>query len=394
MAAGPALCEDGKAMAFSHSDHDMLVPKLARIALYGSTSGDVVDPVKLAVSVGVQPETARSLVEALARAGFVARGPDGRWRRTARPVRLLAIDLGGTKLHVALVDETGQTLGERIEATNKCGGRAVIDQIGMLCDDIAVQAGLRRSEIAAAALGSPGTVQPLTGRIVMAPNIADFDTFDVAGAIRARLALPVRIENDVNMAALGEQAEGAAKAIENFALVALGTGIGLGLVLNGALVRGATGLAGEIALMPIGADPFAASSHRLGPLETAIGSEGLVRSARQSGLEAVDDVETLFKLARSGNGKAASVIADAARTLFLALGAVKAIVDPELIVLSGSIGMQPEVLEHLCQIASGHPFAPRLAVSTLDGRAAIAGAASCALAEALRTEPMRTRGAA
>jgi predicted NBD/HSP70 family sugar kinase len=78
------------------------------------------------------------------------------------------------------------------------------------------------------------------------------------------------------------------------------------------------------------------------------------------------------------------VVIEAARTLFLALSAVQAIVDPELIVLAGGIGLQPELALHLQRIAGGHPFAPRLVPSALGRRAAIAGAASCALAEALR----------
>jgi predicted NBD/HSP70 family sugar kinase len=371
-------------MVFSHSDHDMLVPRLARAVLLGTGPGDLMDTTLLRHKAPVGPDKVEALAEALTGAGLAAACGAGRLRRTNRPLRLFAIDLGGTKLHAALVDEAGRIHAERIEPTDRRGGLAVVDQIGALCDGLREAAGLPCGSVAAAAMGSPGAVHPTTGRIGMAPNIADFDSFDVAGALQDRLGVKLRIENDVNMAALGEQAEGAARGAANFALVAFGTGIGLGLVINGALVRGAAGLAGEIAHMPIGADPFAAQSYRLGPLETAIGSAGLVESALRQGLKGVDNVEDLFARVRAGDARAEAVIAEAARSLFLALSAVQAIVDPELIVLAGGIGLQPEIAHHLGRVAEGHPFAPKLAPSALGRRAAIAGAASCALAEALR----------
>ena len=230
------------------------------------------------------------------------------------------------------------------------------------------------------------TAASFLGRIAMAPNIAGFDALDVCGALRARLGVPVRIENDVNMAALGEHAAGAARDLSDFALVAFGTGVGLGLVLNGALVRGAAGFAGEIAQLPLGADPFDRANYRLGPLETVIGSAGLVHAARMRGLDDVEDVEGLFLRARAGDARAKSTIGEAARTLFLALTAVRAIVDPERVILAGGIGLQPEIAAHLSRIGADHPFAPKFAVSALGPRAAIAGAASCAFAEALRAQ--------
>ncbi len=371
-------------MAFSHFDFDMLVPDLARAALQDSKTGDAIGLNALVSRAGATTDKLRALAAALTHAGYATVMTNGELRRTDRAVRLFAIDLGGTKLHAALADETGRILDEAVEATDRRGGHAVIAQIGTLCDALRAKAGLAAADIAAAAVGTPGAAHPRTGRIAMAPNIAGFDAFDVAGALRERLGIPVRIENDVNMAALGEHAAGAARGVPNFALVAFGTGVGLGLVLNGALVRGAAGFAGEIAHMPIGADPFDAANYRLGPLETAIGSAGLVRAARMRGLDDVENVEGLFLRARAGDARAKSTIADAARNLFLALSAVRAIIDPELVVLAGGIGLQPEIAAQLSRIGAEHPFAPKFAVSALGARAAIAGAASCALAEAIR----------
>lgn len=374
-------------MAFSRFDFDMLVPDLARAALHGVKAGDRIDLDAQASRAGATSDKLRVLAAALTQAGFATAGADGALRRADRRVRLFAVDLGGTKLHAALVDETGEILDEIVEATDRRGGQAVVAQIGASCDALRAKAGLAVADIAAAAVGTPGAAHPRTGRIAMAPNIAGFDALDVGGALRARLGVPVRIENDVNMAALGEHAAGAARGVSDFALVAFGTGVGLGLVLNGALVRGAGGFAGEIAHMPIGADPFDPANYRLGPLETAIGSAGLVRAARVRGLDDVENVEGLFLRGRAGDARAKSTIADAARNLFLALSAVRAIVDPELVILAGGIGLQPEIAAHLSRIGAEHPFAPKFAVGEIGARAAILGAASCALAEALRVGP-------
>ena len=120
-------------------------------------------------------------------------------------------------------------------------------------------------------MGSPGIIDPKSGAIVIAPNIAGLDSIDVPAALRARLGIDIAIENDVNLAAIGEHWRGNSRKARTFAFIAVGTGIGMGLFADGHLIRGARGAAGEIAYLPLGADPYDTRGMRLGTLETAIG---------------------------------------------------------------------------------------------------------------------------
>src|SRR5262249_6840725 len=131
-------------------------------------------------------------------------------------------------------------------------------------------------------MGSPGVIDPPSGGIVIAPNIPGLDQLDVQGALRTRLGVEVAIENDVNLAAIGEHWCGGSRGADTFVFIALGTGIGMGLCADGRLLRGARGAAGEIAYLPVGGDPYDARGQRLGTLESAIGSAAITE--RYAGL--------------------------------------------------------------------------------------------------------------
>src|ERR1700753_1833997 len=119
--------------------------------------------------------------------------------------------------------------------------------MGDCADRLAVAAGMGGLRASQVMVGVPGAVDSRTGRVSLIPNIAGLEEFDVLGYLRDRFGPNVAIENDVNLAMLGEQALGCAKECRNAAFLALGTGVGLGLLLDGKLFRGARGLAGEIA---------------------------------------------------------------------------------------------------------------------------------------------------
>ncbi len=109
-------------------------------------------------------------------------------------------------------------------------------------------------------LATPGVVNPKSGAIEMAPNITGLDHLNVVGLLSEKLGTPVVFENDINLALLGEIWHGCAQNVANVAFLALGSGVGLGLYVNGRLVRGENGAAGEIGYLPIGGDPLQAES--------------------------------------------------------------------------------------------------------------------------------------
>lgn len=294
---------------------------------------------------------------------------------------VLGIDLGGTKLHVALANLLGAVVAEAVEPTDPRGGEHVVAQIGATVDGLLRRAERAGAVLSGAAMGCPGVVDPRNGAIGIAPNILGFAEMDVVGALVARLGCPVLVENDVNLAALGERWRGCCTGVRSFALVALGTGVGMGVVAEGRLVRGARGAAGEIAYLPIGADPFDSRLYRHGTLETAVGGRAILERYRGFGGTWAEDVRTVFDRLADGDRAAEAAIDETARILVQALMAIGAVLDPERIVLGGSIGVRPEFVARVRALsASRLPFPLAIELSALGSRGTLVGAIGTAVA--------------
>ena len=305
----------------------------------------------IARATGLSKQTISEVMRELERDGWVVedgqiQGSVGRsavtyaLRRDAAFV--LGIDLGGTKLHTALADAKGAIVTESIEPTMAGGGAAVVAQIGRMADALLERAGVPVARLRGAVMGSPGMVDPNSGAIVIAPNIEGLDSLDVRAALRARLGVDVAIENDVNLAALGEHWRGRGRNIRSFAFIAVGTGIGMGVFADGQLIRGARGAAGEIAYLPLGGDPYDGRGHRLGTLETSAASAGI--AARYAGLGGAPatSVREIFDRPDS-DAAARATIDEVGRVIATAILAVHSVLDPEIVVMGGSIGARPEL---------------------------------------------------
>ena len=292
----------------------------------------------------------------------------------------LGIDLGGTRLRLALADLSGAIAAEVDEPVDPRGGHHLVARIGTLAAGILHARGIPRARLRGAAMAVAGVPDRRTGAVLFAPNLPEFDSIDVRGHVTQALGCPVRIENDVNMAAIGEQWLGRGGA--DFAFVAFGTGIGMGLVSGGRLVRGARGAAGEIAWLPFGTDPFDPRGHAQGPLESAIGSQALVERCRRLGGEAAD-VKAIFDALERGDFAAEATIDEAARLLALGLVAVRAMADPERVVLGGSVGVRHELIARV-RVYLARAGAGDLPVeaSELGGRAGLLGAVGLGVAAA------------
>jgi predicted NBD/HSP70 family sugar kinase len=185
--------------------------------------------------------------------------------------------------------------------------------------------------------------------------------------LRAAFGEALAIENDVDAAALAERALGHGQDADDFAFVHVGTGIGMGLVLDGRLRRGVHGVAGEIAFMPIGAaagDPEQA--RRRGALEAAAGADGVVRAARLAGMNGHVTARSVFEAASAGDPRAVTVVAAEATMVADAICAVITVVDPSLVVLGGGIGQAPGFAEAVTEaLAAITPVLPEVKVSAL-----------------------------
>lgn len=253
---------------------------------------------------------------------------------------IAAADLGGTKVRVAILDPDGAILGSDRAPTDPGGAVAVAAQIGAMIRALARTTGTSPAQ---AVIGVPGVPDAAAGRVLHAQNIPGMDRTDVAGLIAQATGAVVRMENDVNLAALGEWRARQARGVRDMVLVALGTGIGAGIVADGRLLRGATGAAGEVAWLPFGADPFEPESLRAGAFERAVGTHGLA-AAWTAAQGAPGDVPGLFATAAAGDPAAAAIIADLGRMLARGAAALGAVLGTDLVVLGGSIGARPEVV--------------------------------------------------
>lgn len=349
------------------------------------------------------PEPARRLLADLL-AGVREHAPPGQDRQalaqagwlTARDGALIpsagllfGCDVGGTKVHSVLADLSGTILAEEIGPTAPEGGMALVAQISGHLGRLSRQAGVRPDQILAAGIGVPGAVHPQHGTLSRIPNIAGVDGPDFIPGLTTALGLPLVIENDVNLAAMAEQWLG--HRGESLAFIALGTGIGMGIMLGDRLLRGAHGGAGEIAALPIGADPFDPATRPIGALESMVSGAALRAAYRSATGRPGADLAALF--ADPSDPAFARVIDDLGRHLALAVLSVASVIDPRHVVLGGSIGAQPRVLaalrHHLARCMDTPPLCLHSALGTRAGVLGAVRAARSLAAEELLRHPSR-----
>ncbi|MFO1468366.1 MAG: ROK family protein [Steroidobacteraceae bacterium] len=302
-----------------------------------------------------------------------------------------AADLGGTKLAAAIADARGHIVAELTEPTDPRGAAYVADQIATCADRLAHSIGMDIARTPHVMVGIPGAVDPRTGQVSVIPHIAGLESFDILGFLRRRFGADAAIENDVNLAMLGEHALGCASRCHDAAFLSLGTGVGLGLLIDDKLYRGVRGTAGEIGDLPIGRDPTSQFPLAAGAFELEVGSLAIVDRYRRQGGTAAGTVRDIFKLLEQGDAVARSVLDATARWVAFAVVTLQSLLDLELIVFGGSIGVRPEFhgrVQEILPTLFSRPIA--IAPSQLGDRAGLMGAAWAA-GRALRqsVEPAR-----
>ena len=309
---------------------------------------------------------------------------------SARAGFVVGADIGGTNVRVAAADLFGEPICDLKLPTAKNSSRAVGVQILEMVSEVIDQAGAAHGRPLALGISSPGIVDQRSGRVTsLAYNVVPEGGFDPLEVIRDRFDLPVLIENNVNLAAVGEKWFGLARGISTMVFIAIGAGIGMGIIIDDELVRGAHGAAGEICYLPLVGDPFN-PRHRLhGGLEDEIGAAGIVASFgehRRPDDPELSSVHEVFELAGHGNLAARSVVDHVASRLGTAIATVCAILDPQLVVLGGGIGASPLLLGPVRGSAAALvPITARIETSLLGERAALQGAIAVALHSARTT---------
>jgi glucokinase len=304
---------------------------------------------------------------------------------------VIGLDIGASKLAAALIDPAGQvTARQQAVSPAADGPEAMVAAAAALVNRVTAEA--RAAGLHAAALGvaTAGVVDPAEGFIRSAVDtIKDWAGVPLRRLLEELTGLPTAVENDVNAMALAEASRGAARGAGSALVVAIGTGIGGALVVDGGLWRGRTGSAGEIGHMPV--DVAADEHSRLcscghaGHLEAvAAGPSIAARYAAASGSAHRPSLEEMGRACRDGDAAAAAIIRAAGTVLGRALGGLCNVLDPEVVVLAGGVlGLGPPFLDPLISAlhAEALPGPARVAVrvSEFGENAGVIGAGVAAL---------------
>jgi predicted NBD/HSP70 family sugar kinase len=307
---------------------------------------------------------------------------------------VVGLDVGRDFVRAAVANLSGEIVARRDERARVRSQRSLISQVGELAHGVAAEAGVRWKQVTFATIGSPGVFDPATGQVALAHALPGWGRTGLVQAVQEELGTKVGFENDVNLAALGEQWLGLGKGVSNFVYLHVGTGVGAGLVLHGELYRGHTGSAGEVGYLPIGGDPREPALRRRGALDADAGATGVVALARRLGMRAPLTARSVFAAARRGDRTARRVVALEAERIAVAVAAIVPIVDPELVILGGGIGRNGDLLlEPVTRsVREITPFAPRIEVSPLGEEAVVLGAVWLALQAAQDLLFTRTQG--
>lgn len=263
----------------------------------------------------------------------------------------VGVDLGGTKIYTGLADAQGRILSEiKVPTAAENGYIAVIRRIASTIEEVCNQADVPVTEVSAIGVGAPGPLNSETGVVHLAPNLG-WENAPLGSDLEKLLHLPVLVDNDANLAALGEHRFGAGRGASDLVFITVSTGIGGGLILNNSLYRGAGFAAGEIGHTVVDPDGPPCSCGSRGCLETLASGSAIARQAQTliaSGggrgilvrtAEAPDEVTavTVFDAAAGGDAEALHLIQTAARYLGIGIANILNLLNPSLVVLGGGV---------------------------------------------------------
>lgn len=324
----------------------------------------------------------RLAIDTLAAAGWIEDRGNGHFALSRTRGLVIGLDLGGTKLRGAIGDAAGTISIEYDLPTSNDAPDSALVQIAEMASSLAAKVGVPLSAIEQISVGVPGAVAP-DGRVAISPNVAFHQDTPLADTLIEKLGVPVSVDNDGNLSAYGEYVRGIGweRGARSLAFLAIGTGVGMGLIVDGQMLRGASGAAGEIGLLPFGPDPFAAAAAAPdGAFEAAVGSDAIRRGYAKRQPGDLFDVREVFERATAGDKDAQAVVAEATRGIAVGVASVVALLDPGIVVIGGGIGARPGFAEQVARLTSQLvPTACDIVPSRLGERAGVEGALAQAL---------------
>lgn len=289
---------------------------------------------------------------------------------------VLGLDIGHDYVRGAIADLSGEIRARQSLRARATSVRGRVAELVGLADMLCEAAGASRPAVTQTVIGSPGVYDPRRNAMKFTGGLRGWDRPEALSGLREAFGPALVMENDVDAAALAERALGHGRDVEHFAFVHVGTGIGMGLVLGGQLLRGAHGVAGEIAFMPLsgGVPADEQEERRRGTLEASASAAGVVRAARRGGMRGPVSARRVFESAAAGDERAKAVVAQEARLIAQTICAVVTVVDPNLVVLGGGIGRAPGFAEAVtAELEPIAPVMPAIRVSALGTDAVVDG---------------------
>ena len=303
------------------------------------------------------------------------------------PGGVIAVDLGGTLCHGALADLAGVTVAEDSRPASE--GSDAAGALLKCVDALEARAAELTMPVRAIVVGIPALIDPSSGLATAGPNL-HWQGFDLIGILRQGLEQPFEVDNDVNLGALGQAWRGEGRGVQSFATLSLGTGVGGAVVIDGHLIRGRHNAAGEAGYFPVPSGRrFRGAPGRLGFEQVASGpalsaraasliGRGEPSSLTRSGFGVAD----IFAAAACGDRVGGLVVSELITDVAAAMAGITALIDPERIILDGSIGraLRPWLADLRSSVAAQVFQAPEIVVSKLGPDATVLGAIARALA--------------
>jgi len=351
---------------------------------------------ELTEATALSTPTVGTVAQTLIREGLIrdlGAGPSRGGRRpafmefNARHGFVAGVSMGATRTRIALADLRGERLASRVIPTpGKLPPPVALARLSAEIRSLLDEAGIRRERLLAVAAGAPAAVDRDRGIVIaLAPYLRGWSDVPMARILSDDLGAPTVVENDVNLAVLGERWRGAAHGHETCAFVHAGSGIGAGIVIDGELHRGHHSLAGEIGLMCMAPEHLRRDFGSRGCLETLANLKAL--AARWPGVGRAERkgwLDALFEGAQNGDGTARKAIDATAALIGIAVTNLSLVLDPSLIVLGGALFEQGgdfagEVRRIVARVI---PSPPALVVSALGNEATLWGSVLVATREA------------
>jgi predicted NBD/HSP70 family sugar kinase len=366
----------------------------------------------LVAATGLSRPAVTRALDALRKDGWVAAADGGGDNRMGRPAVLVrfraeagyvvGIDVGPHKVLAMVADLAGTVVQQRRMDTHRLRkGRDLLAGVVRTTNEALAAAGVPRHAVLAAAVGTPGLVDPVTGEVTLAPSIPGWTSIPIAAELREQFACPLHVNNDVNLAVIAERWRGSAADADTLVFLQWGARVGAGIMINGRVHQGAASAAGEIGFLDLAERPERAGkndAHTMGPFERRVGAAAIIdlaiaRAGTHGDAELLalmhraredDDAAVLFQAAAAGNRLAAEIIDGIAARFARGLGALCMVLDPDLVVIGGGLSRAGDMLLTVVErhVRRRTLTPPRLVLSALGDTAVALGAVRFALDDA------------